>query len=35
MRTPPRLTRTALSTALTLALLPLATQAGPGRAEYF
>ncbi|MBC8651371.1 alkaline phosphatase [Pseudomonas sp. MTM4] len=36
MRTPNRLTRTALSTALTLALLPLAAQAGPSRAaEYF
>ncbi|WP_222909403.1 esterase-like activity of phytase family protein [Pseudomonas sp. DNDY-54] len=35
MRTPTRLTRTALSTALTLALLPLAAQAGPSRVEYF
>ncbi len=36
MRTPTRLTRTALSTALTLALLPLAAQAAPSRAaEYF
>ncbi|WP_404437813.1 esterase-like activity of phytase family protein [Stutzerimonas chloritidismutans] len=35
MRTPTRLTRTALSTALTLALLPPAAQAGPSRAEYF
>ncbi|MCQ4260186.1 esterase-like activity of phytase family protein [Stutzerimonas stutzeri] len=35
MRTPTRLTRTALSTALTLALLPLAAQAGQSRAEYF
>ncbi|MBA1276832.1 esterase-like activity of phytase family protein [Stutzerimonas stutzeri] len=36
MRNPTRLTRTALSTALTLALLPLAAQAGPSRAaEYF
>jgi len=36
MSTPTRLTRTALSTALTLALLPLASQAAPSRAaEYF
>ncbi|MEK0360930.1 MULTISPECIES: esterase-like activity of phytase family protein [unclassified Pseudomonas] len=36
MRNPTRLTRTALSTALTLALLPLAAQAAPSRAaEYF
>ena len=36
MRTPTRLTRTALSTALTLALLPLASQAASSRAaEYF
>jgi len=36
MRTPTRLTRTALSAALTLALLPLASQAASSRAaEYF
>jgi hypothetical protein len=36
MRSPTRLTRTALSTALTLALLPLASQAASSRAaEYF
>lgn len=36
MRSPTRLTRTALSTALTLALLPLAAQAASSRAaEYF
>lgn len=36
MRTPTRLTRTALSTALTLALLPLASQAASARgADYF
>ncbi len=36
MKAPTRLTRTALSTALTLALLPLASQAAPSRAaEYF
>ncbi len=35
MRTPTRLTRTALSSALILALLPLAAQAGPSHAEYF
>lgn len=35
MRTPTRLTRTALSSALILALLPLAAQAGPSSAEYF
>ncbi|WP_417777022.1 esterase-like activity of phytase family protein [Stutzerimonas xanthomarina] len=36
MKTPTRLTRTALSTALTLALLPLASEAASSRtAEYF
>ncbi len=36
MKAPTRLTRTALSTALTLALLPLASQAAPSRAaQYF
>lgn len=35
MKTPTRLTRTALSTALTLALLPLASQASSRAAEYF
>jgi len=36
MRTPTRLTRTVLSTALSLALLPLASQAAPLRAaDYF
>ena len=35
MRTPTRLTRTALSTALTLALLPIAAQAASRNAEYF
>ncbi|MGE6529743.1 esterase-like activity of phytase family protein [Pseudomonas sp. NPDC077382] len=35
MRTPTRLTRTALSTALTLALLPLASQAASSRAAAY